>query len=78
MKSLNDLCNDYPEYADTARSALAHAHKLNDRINEMERFPNDMWTYKKEVRELRAEYNEFYKSEIIESKNPIIQELNVQ
>ena len=78
MKSLNDLCNDYPEHADTARSALARAHKLCDKINELERISNETWTHKKEVTELRAEYDGFYKSEIIGSKNPIIQELYAQ
>jgi hypothetical protein len=78
MKSFDEICNDHPEHADSARKAIAHAHELNNRINELERFPNDMWTYKKEVRDLRAEYNEFYKLEIIKSKNPIIQELYAQ
>jgi len=78
MKSFDEICNDHPEHADNARRAIAHAHELNNKINELERFYNETWAHKKEVRELREEYDNFYKSEIIESKNPIIQELYAQ
>lgn len=73
MKSLlNDLCAEYPEHDQSAREVLSHVKKLNDRINELERHPD---SHKSEIRILRADYTEYYKTEIINSINPIIQKL---
>src|SRR5687768_10793831 len=78
VKSFDEICNEHPEQADQARKALAHAHELNARLNELESRPNDTWVYKKAVKDARAEYDDFYKTEIRESRNPIIKELNAQ
>jgi hypothetical protein len=66
---------EHPEHEEHARKTLARVHALNNKINELERHPNNMWTYKKAVKEARQEYTDFYRSEIIESYNPIIQKL---
>ena len=78
MKSLNEICQEYPEHEVSARETIARAHELWAIVRGLEPAPNDTWTYKKEVKEARAEYEEFYKKQILESGNPIIKELNAQ
>lgn len=78
MKSFEEICKDHPQQADDARAAIARAHELFAVLRELEMEPNDTWTYKKQVKEARAEYEKYYQAEITDSKNPIIQELNAQ
>lgn len=73
--TFNELCASFPEHSEPARQVLARVHELNAIVNEIERHPSNVREYEKVVKAARSDYSSFYKKEVIDSQNPIIQAL---